>query len=145
MSVRRLGQILALVIGILAVPLPAAAQRPGSVPRIGYLIVSPLADPPTAERQAFLRGLHELGYVVGRPIIVEYRSTAWNRELLSDLAAELVDGKVDVIVAVPGTIDAARQATKTIPIVFPGGSESSRRDDPAVSASAGGSGHRVAP
>jgi len=122
-SVRRLGQILALVIGILALPLPAAAQRLGSVPRIGYLILSPLADPPTAERQAFLRGLHELGYVVGRTIIVEYRSAAWNRELLPDLAAELVDGKVDVIVAVPGTIDAARKATKTIPIVFPGGSD----------------------
>jgi ABC-type uncharacterized transport system substrate-binding protein len=118
-SVRRLGQVLALVIGILAVPLPAAAQRPGSVPRIGYLILSPLADPPTAERQAFLRGLHELGYVIGRSIIVEYRSAAWNRELLPDLAAELVELKVDVIVAIPGAVEAARDATKTIPIVVP--------------------------
>jgi ABC-type uncharacterized transport system substrate-binding protein len=122
-SPRRLGQILALVLGILAASLPSEAQRPDNVPRIGYLVLSPLADPPSAERQAFLEGLRELGYVVGRTIIIEYRSAAWNRELLPDLAAELVDGKVDIIVAVPGTIDAARQATKTIPIVIPGGAD----------------------
>jgi putative ABC transport system substrate-binding protein len=61
--------------------------------------------------------------VVGRTIIVEYRSAAWNRDLLPDLAAELVDRKVDVIVAAPGTIEAARQATRTIPIVFSGGAD----------------------
>jgi putative tryptophan/tyrosine transport system substrate-binding protein len=122
-SFRRLGTVVALVLGTLAWPLVSESQRPENVPRIGYLILSPLADPPSAERQAFLDGLRDLGYVVGRNIIIDYRSAAWNRELLPDLAAELVERKVDVILAVPGTVDAARQATRTIPIVIPGGSD----------------------
>src|SRR5439155_27032393 len=100
-------------------PIAAEAQGPARIPRIGYLVLSPLVDPPSAERQAFLDGLRDLGYVVGRTLIIEYRSAAWSRELLPDLAAELVELKVDVIVAVPGAIDAARDATKTIPIVVP--------------------------
>ena len=99
----------------------AEAQRPEKVPRIGYLVVSPLADPPSGERAAFLDGLRELGYVAGRNVVIEYRSAAWNRELLPELAAELVSLKVDVIVAVPGAIEAAKEATKTktIPIIVP--------------------------
>ena len=119
-------------------PLGAEAQRPDNVPRIGYLIVSPLADPPSAERQAFLDGLRDFGYVVGRSIIIEYRSAAWNRELLPDLAAELVDRKVDVIVAVPGAIEAARDATKTIPVVFASGNDPLERGLVASLARPGG-------
>ena len=119
MSLRRLGKVLALVLGILAAPLTSEAQRPGNVPRIGYLILSPLVEPPSTERAAFLEGLRALGYEVGWNIIIEYRSAAWNRELLPDLAAELIELKVDVIVAVPGASDAAVEATKTIPIVIP--------------------------
>src|SRR5437879_10858361 len=104
--------------GPFGAPPTVAGQSPSRVPRIGYLVLSPLADPPSAERAAFLDGLRELGYVVGQNIVIEYRSAAWNRELLPDLAAELVGRKVDVIVAAPGTVDAARTATKTIPIVF---------------------------
>jgi putative ABC transport system substrate-binding protein len=110
---------LALVLGLLALPLAAQAQRPADVPRIGYLVLSPLALSPTAEREAFLQGLRDLGYVEGKNVVIEYRSAAWNRELLPDLADELVSLKVNVIVAVPGTIEAARDATKTIPIVVP--------------------------
>jgi putative ABC transport system substrate-binding protein len=110
--------LLALVATVLVAP--AEAERPAKVPRIGYLIVSPLADPPSAEREAFLQGLRERGYVEGQSIDLVYRSANWNRELLSDLAEELVELKVDVIVAVPGTVDAARRATRTIPIVIPG-------------------------
>jgi len=106
------------MLGAFAAPPTVAGQSPSRVPRIGYLVLSPLADPPSAERAAFLDGLRELGYVVGQNIVIEYRSAAWNRELLPDLAAELVGRKVDVIVAAPGTVDAARTATKTIPIVF---------------------------
>ena len=87
MSLRRLGKILALLLGILAAPLAIHAQGPRNVPKIGYLVLSPLADPPSAERQAFLEGLRDLGYVVGQNLIIEYRSAAWNRELLPDLAA----------------------------------------------------------
>ena len=123
MTVRRLARVLMLTLSALVATLASDAQQPESMPRVGYLVVSPLVDPPTAERQAFLDGLRELGYVVGRNIAIEYRSTAWNRELLPDLAAELVDRKVDVIVAAPGTVEAVRQATRTIPIVFTGGSD----------------------
>jgi putative tryptophan/tyrosine transport system substrate-binding protein len=101
------------------VPLGAGAQQAGKVARIGYLLLPPLAEKPSAERQAFLQGLRELGYDEGRDFVIEYRSAAWNRELLSDLAEELIEGKVDVIVAAgPQPTLAARDATKTIPIVM---------------------------
>jgi len=105
------------MLGILAAPLAIQGQGPRNVPKIGYLVLSPLAEPPSAERRAFLEGLRDLGYLVGQNLIIEYRSAAWNRELLPDLAAELVELKVEVIVVVPGATDAAREATKTIPIV----------------------------
>jgi putative tryptophan/tyrosine transport system substrate-binding protein len=112
---RRIGLAVVLALTILA-PHAVEAQTT-RVPRIGYLVLSPLVDPPSAERQAFLTGLHDLGYIEGKSIVIQYRSANWNRELLPDLAAELVDLKVDVIVAMPGTYEAARDATKTIPIV----------------------------
>ncbi len=111
--------ILAVVLAVLSAVVSAEAQRPERVARIGYLVLSPLVDPPSVERQAFLDGLRELGYVEGRNVVIEYRSAKWNRELLPDLAEELVALKPDVIVAVPGTDAAAREATKTIPIVIP--------------------------
>jgi putative ABC transport system substrate-binding protein len=114
---RRIGLGVVLALSLVLGPFVAEGQRPDRVPRIGYLVLSPLSDPPSAERAAFLEGLRELGYVAGRTVVVEYRSAAWNRELLPDLTAELVGLKVDVIVAMPGTIEAARDATKTIPIV----------------------------
>lgn len=101
-----------------AVAIAGTPQR-AKVPRIGYLVLPALDDPPSEERQAFLQGLRELGYVEGKTIIIEYRSAAWNRELLPDLAAELVGLKVDLIVAAGLTIQAAKDATKTIPIVMP--------------------------
>jgi len=97
----------------------AGTPQRGKIPRIGYLVLPALDDPPSEERQAFLQGLRELGYVEGKTIIIEYRSAAWNRELLPDLAAELVGLKVDLIVAAGLTIQAAKDATKTIPIVMP--------------------------
>jgi putative ABC transport system substrate-binding protein len=111
--------VLAVVLATFAVAPCAEAQRPAKVPRIGYLVLSPLSDPPSAERQAFLDGLRELGYTEGRNVVIEYRAASWNRELLPDLAEELVGLKVDVILAVPGAAEAARDATKTIPIVIP--------------------------
>src|SRR5713101_7605455 len=122
---QRRPRVVSLIIGfLLGVTATLVAEgvyigiQPVKVSRIGYLVLSPLVDPPTAERQAFLDGLRELGYVVGQNIVIEYRSANWNRELLPDLAQELVELKVDVIMAVPGTTDAARHATRTIPIVM---------------------------
>src|SRR3989441_11636288 len=119
---RLIGLAIVLAVGLTLAPLAAEGQTV-KVPRIGYLVLSPLVDPPTAERQAFRGGLRELGYVEGQNIVIEYRSANWNRELLPDLAQELVELKVDVIMAVPGTTDAARHATRTIPIVIAGGTD----------------------
>ena len=59
---------IALVIAIFVTPANAAAA--GRVPRIGYLVVSPLVDPPSAERAAFFEGLRDLGYVVEETDII---------------------------------------------------------------------------
>ena len=76
-------------------------------------------DPLSAERAAFLDGLRGLGYITGQNIIIEYRSAAWNRELLSPLAAQLVELGVDLILAAgPQATRAAREATQKIPIVM---------------------------
>ncbi len=72
-------------------------------------------------REAFLQGLRDLGHVEGRNVVIEYRSAEGKPERLPALAAELVALKVDVIVATgtPASL-AAKQATRTLPIVFAG-------------------------
>ena len=95
------------------------AQQATKVPRIGFLSASsPSASSSIA---AFRQGLRELGYEEGKNIAIEYRYAEGRMERLPDLAAELVRLKVDVIVS-PGIQPsrAAKQATTTIPIVFPG-------------------------
>ena len=111
--------IVVLSLSLLAAPVTAGAQPPRKVPRIGYLVLAPLLEKPSPERAAFLEALSELGYVEGKTVSIEYRSAAWNAELLPDLAEELVRLNVDVIVTGGGgaTPEAARQATKAIPIV----------------------------
>jgi putative ABC transport system substrate-binding protein len=107
---------LTLVAALLALSLPVQAQQAKKVPRIGYLrfVEVPVLD------EAFRKGLRELGYIEGQNIRVEYRYAQGNIERLAEFAAELVNLKVDVIVAgSTQSIDAARRATKTIPIVFP--------------------------
>ena len=92
------------------------AQQPKKIPRIGYLrfIEVPVLD------AAFRKGLSELGYIEGQNIHVEYRYAGGNLDRLAEFALELVNLNVDVIVASSTqSIDAARRATKTIPIVFP--------------------------
>src|SRR5215831_5290926 len=87
------------------------------IPRIGYLTLGPPS--PSANQEAFRDGLRQLGYIEGQNIQVEYRYGGGKLEHLRELAAELVSLKVDVIVAAnTQSIDSARQATHTIPIVF---------------------------
>jgi len=113
-----------VVFGLLVMPLVAEAQPAGKVARIGYLLLPPLAERPSVERQAFLQGLRDLGYDEDRNVVIEYRSAAWNRQLLPDLATELVERRVDVILAAgPQATLAAREATKTIPIVMVAGGD----------------------
>ena len=107
----------ALTSGLLAAPLTVEGVPAGKVPRIGFLLngnrgsVSP-------ERVAFLEGLHELGWIEGQTVAVEYRWAEGNPDRYPPLAAELVQRRVDVIVvAGPPAIHAVREASTTIPIV----------------------------
>src|SRR4030095_14862769 len=94
----------------------AEAQQPKKVPRIGLLVPSSSDSP---QRDAFLQGLRDLGYVEGKNITIEYRYTEGQLDRLPDLAAELVRLNVDVIVtAAISSVRAAKKATATIPIVF---------------------------
>ena len=98
---------------------PRFAFAQAKVPRIGYLLTVPLAEKPSPERVAFLEGLRDLGYIDGQSVTVYYRAAGGNLELLPDLAAELVDLNVDVIVASGfQAVQATKQATKTVPIVM---------------------------
>jgi putative ABC transport system substrate-binding protein len=103
---------------VLAAPLGAEAQQAGKVVRIGYLTIDLAAASQTTE--AFRRGLRDLGYVEGRNVAIEYRDAEGKSQRLPAHAAELVALKVDVIVTAGGTLAAlaAKQVTKTVPIVF---------------------------
>jgi len=98
----------------------AEAQQAKKVPRIGYLSsFDPASE--SARSAGIWLALRELGYVEGQNIAVEYRYAEGKRDRFAELAAELVRLKVDVIlVAVGLTIRAAKNATKTIPIVMAG-------------------------
>jgi len=113
-----LGLIVIFALAVLAAPLPADAQQPAKIPRIGFLWASPLSASPH-RLEAFRQGLRELGYVEGQNIALEVRSAEGKWERLPALAAELVRLKVDIMVtAIVPAIQAAQQATKTIPIVM---------------------------
>ena len=102
---------------LLAAPLVAEAQQAAKVTRIGYLSHNLAASPHL--REAFLQGLRDLGYVEGRNVVIEYRYAEGKPERLPALAAELVALGVDVIMTVSNTTAlAAKQATRTVPIVF---------------------------
>src|SRR5215470_9589666 len=103
---------------LLAVAVTAQAQQPKKVRRIGYL--SGTSSSATLARvEAFRQGLHELGYVEGKNIVIEYRYAEGKNDRLPALAADLVRLKVDVIVSTgPAPTRSAKQATVTIPIVM---------------------------
>src|SRR5262249_50065703 len=101
-------------------PLAARAQQPRKVWRIGVLVggVRP-AQLGLSVYGGFLRGMRELGYVEGRDFVMEWRFAETRAELFFELAAELVQANVDVIVLGAGvTVPAAQRASTTIPIVM---------------------------
>jgi len=111
--------VLTLCAMLPALCFPAAAQQPKKVPRIGY--VSSTGDPntPGPQVEGFRQGLRDIGYIEGRNILVEYRYVEGKLDRAPSLVAELVQLKVDVIVVtLLPAIRAAKQATKTIPIVM---------------------------
>jgi len=104
---------------LICIALFAEAQQPAKIPRIGYL--SGTGDPsnpgPTVE--AFRQGLRDRGYIEGKNILVEYRYAEGKQERVPSLVSELVQLKVDVLVVLTlPSVRAAKEATKTIPIVM---------------------------
>src|SRR5262249_22879421 len=99
----------------------ADAQQPAKIPRLGYLSN---ADPATdsARAEGIRLALRELGYIEGQNIAIEYRYAEGRADRAPEHAAELVRLKVDIIVVASGEqwIQAAKNATKTIPIVMMG-------------------------
>jgi putative tryptophan/tyrosine transport system substrate-binding protein len=117
MNKRKLGGF-ALSMMLLALWLPAEAQQPKKVPRIGYLAAASVSAN-AARTEAFRQGLRELGYVEGKNIFIEWRYGEGKRDRMPAFAAELVGLKVEVIVTGgPGSTLAAKEATSTIPIVM---------------------------
>jgi ABC-type uncharacterized transport system substrate-binding protein len=94
------------------------AQQPKGTPRIGWLGTGS-SPGQLARTEAFRRGLHELGYVEGKNIVIEYRHAEGQYDRLPILVAELVRLKVDIIVtAGPQPTRAAKEVTSTIPIIM---------------------------
>jgi putative tryptophan/tyrosine transport system substrate-binding protein len=115
-STRR--EFITLLVGAAVWPLAARAQQAAKLPTIGFL------GPTTASAQsqwvaAFLHRLRELGWIEGRTVAIAYRWAEGRAERFTEIAAEFVRLKVDVIVTY-GTpqVIAAKQATSVIPIVF---------------------------
>jgi putative tryptophan/tyrosine transport system substrate-binding protein len=103
---------------VAAGPLAARAQQPAKLPTIGFLG----ATTPSAQSQwtaAFVQRLRELGWIEGRTVAIEVRWAEGRTERYTEIAAEFVRLKVDVIVTgATGSVVAAKQATSVIPIVF---------------------------
>jgi putative tryptophan/tyrosine transport system substrate-binding protein len=99
-------------------PLAARAQQAAKLPTIGFLV----AGTPSSHGQwvaAFVRRLHELGWIEGRTVAIEYRWAEGRSERFAEIAAEFVRRKVDVIVtSATEAVVAAKQATSVIPIVI---------------------------
>ena len=113
------GMTLSAVLYALCVP--TNAQQPKKVTRIGYLsVTNPTAE--STRTEAIRLALRELGNIEGQNIVIEYRYGDAKPNRLPQLAVELVSLKVDIIVAAGGTnvVRAAKNATKTIPIVMAG-------------------------
>ncbi len=121
LRLRTIGLISTLAIGLLTAPLLVEAQQAGKMPRIGYLSFhTSLNDSDKAFRQA----LRNLGWIEGQNIAIEYRWAGRKRGRYPALAEELVRLKVDLIVTTGRTAtQAAKNATKTIPIVMAVGAD----------------------
>jgi putative tryptophan/tyrosine transport system substrate-binding protein len=118
----RKARVLSILFVLLAVAITAEAQQPKKFPRIGYL--APNDRTSDSSRSEPIRlALRERGHIEGQNIAIEYRYAEAKPDRLAEHAAELVRLKVDIIVVAGGGapgIQAAKNATKTIPIVMVG-------------------------
>jgi putative tryptophan/tyrosine transport system substrate-binding protein len=111
-------KVLALCAMLFALCLPAEAQQPTKIPRIGFLDGS-TASGMAGLLEAFRQEMGKLGWIEGKNITIEYRFAEQKPEGLPELAADLVRLKVDLIVVTAGPpVLAAKGATTTIPIVM---------------------------
>jgi putative ABC transport system substrate-binding protein len=118
----RSGWLIGLALGVLAVPLGVDAQTRGNVPTVGVLTPASATRANNAKaNEALEAGLKELGWIPGQTIRLEYRYAEGSQERLPALTHELVERRVDIVVArATSSIRAAKQATSTIPIVMAG-------------------------
>jgi len=107
-----------VILSLLAAPLAARAQTPGRVIKVG--ILSTVNPRTTAFTEVMIQRLRELGYVEGQNLVIEFKNAEGDVARLPGLAAELVRLNVDLIVASGPevTLQAARKATTTVPIVI---------------------------
>jgi ABC-type uncharacterized transport system substrate-binding protein len=104
---------------LIAVCVPAAAQEPKKVPRIGIVGGSQDINDPKSNSSILRQGLRELGYMEGKNILVELRSAEGKTERFPSLVAELLQLNVDVLVSTSSVaVRAAKQASKRTPIVM---------------------------
>ncbi|MBI3758602.1 MAG: ABC transporter substrate-binding protein [Deltaproteobacteria bacterium] len=114
---QRRGFLSWLVVSPLASALPAAAQQSDRIWRVGVLDWSSAND--RVIYDGLIQALRELGYAEGRNITIEYRGADGDPERAARFAAELARSQVDIIVAISTpAAHAAKEATRTIPIVF---------------------------
>jgi len=110
-------EFITLLGGAAVCPVMARAQQPSKLPVVGYLGVTT----PTSQTQtlaAFVQRLRDFGWIEGRTVAIEFRWAEGRSERFSEIAAEFVRLKVDVIVTSGTGAAAAKQVTSTIPIVF---------------------------
>src|SRR5262245_46268621 len=109
-------KFLATLGGAAAWPLAARAQQAGKLPTVGFAGSNASAwNPWTA---AFAARMHELGWIEGRTLAIEYRWSEGRPERIDEIAAEFVNRNVDVIVTNDSSAPTMKRATSVIPIVF---------------------------
>ena len=109
---------LALSAMVFALALPAEAQQPTQVPRIGFLTLNS-SSTFSAGDEAFRQGLISVGYIEGKNIVIEWRYAERNFDRLREMAAELLRLKVNAIVTGgPSTTRLVKQVTSTLPIIM---------------------------
>src|SRR5262245_25903623 len=113
-------EFITLLGGAAAWPFAARAQQGGRMRRIGVFMPGAADDPEyQARNAAFLQGLGELGWIVGRNVRIEYRYGAGDLDRFRRHAAELIALSPDVVLAAAGSIVGAfQEASRTVPIVF---------------------------
>ena len=112
-----------ILIGVLALQYSdAKAQQPAKIPRIGYVSGTGTATDQGPYVEALRQGLRELGHSERKTYVIEYRGAEGQIERVPTLVEELIQTKVDILVApTPAAIRTAKQIKKTIPIVMVSG------------------------